>query len=79
MDLNERAERAIRITYIGVVVNVVLMACKFAAGFLGNSQAMIADAVHTLSDFATDIAVLIGIRYSRKPKDRRPCVRTWKI
>lgn len=69
MDLNERAERAIRITYVGVVVNVVLLAAKFAAGFLGNSQAMIADAVHTLSDFATDIAVLVGIRFSRKPKD----------
>jgi cation diffusion facilitator family transporter len=69
MDLNERAEQAIRITYIGVVVNVVLLAAKFAAGVLGNSQAMIADAVHTLSDFATDIAVLIGIRFSRKPRD----------
>lgn len=69
MDLNERAERAIHITYVGVVVNVILLTAKFAAGFLGNSQAMIADAVHTLSDFATDIAVLIGIRFSRKPKD----------
>lgn len=69
MDHNERAERAIRVTYLGVAVNIALLACKFAAGFLGNSQAMIADAVHTLSDFATDIAVLIGIRYSRKPKD----------
>ncbi|HNX34138.1 MAG TPA: cation diffusion facilitator family transporter [Kiritimatiellia bacterium] len=69
MDLNQRAEQAIRITYIGVAVNIILMTAKFAAGFLGNSQAMIADAVHTLSDFATDIAVLIGIRFSRKPKD----------
>ena len=69
MDMNERAERAIRITYVGVAVNVALLALKFAAGFLGNSQAMVADAVHTLSDFATDIAVLVGIRFSRKPKD----------
>lgn len=69
MDLNERAKEAIRITYVGVAVNVVLVVVKFAAGVLGNSQAMIADAVHSLSDFATDIAVLIGIRYSRKPKD----------
>ena len=69
MDLNERADCAIRITTLGVVVNVVLLIAKFAAGFLGNSQAMIADAVHTLTDFATDIAVLIGIRFSRKPKD----------
>lgn len=69
MNLELRARKAIQITYIGMTVNAVLLAAKFAAGFLGNSQAMIADAVHTLSDFATDIAVLVGIRFSRKPKD----------
>lgn len=69
MDLNERADQAIRITTIGVATNVILMAAKLMAGICGNSQAMIADALHTLSDFATDIAVLIGIRYSRKPTD----------
>lgn len=69
MDLNERAQQAIRITYTGVTVNIALLIMKFAAGILGHSQAMIADAVHTLSDFATDIAVLIGVQFSRKPKD----------
>lgn len=69
MNLELRARKAIQITYIGMTVNAILLAAKFAAGFLGNSQAMIADAVHTLSDFATDIAVLVGIRFSRKPKD----------
>ena len=64
MDMDERACQASRITWIGIVVNVVLMAVKFLAGFLGNSQAMIADAVHTFSDFATDIAVLVGIHLS---------------
>lgn len=69
MDLSQRAEQAQRITLIGVLVNVILMVIKFAAGLLGNSQAMIADAIHTLSDFATDFAVLIGIRYAKKPID----------
>lgn len=69
MDLQQRAEQAQRITITGIVVNIALMLVKFAAGFLGNSQAMIADAIHTLSDFATDLAVLIGIRYSKKPVD----------
>jgi cation diffusion facilitator family transporter len=69
MSLQERAECANRITAEGVVVNVVLMIIKFSAGFFGHSQAMIADAVHTLSDFATDIVVFIGIRIARKPRD----------
>ncbi len=69
MDLTDRAQQATRITLLGAAVNAVLLLAKFAAGILGNSQAMIADAVHTASDFATDFAVLIGIRFSRKPKD----------
>jgi cation diffusion facilitator family transporter len=69
MDLNERAEQATRITTLGAAVNAVLLIIKFTAGVLGNSQAMIADAVHTVSDFATDFAVLLGIRFSKKPKD----------
>ena len=69
MDMNERADRATRITWIGIAVNAFLLAAKVAAGILGNSQAMIADAAHTFSDFATDFAVLIGIRLSRKPQD----------
>lgn len=69
MDLTNRAQQATHITLLGAAVNATLLLAKFAAGILGNSQAMIADAVHTASDFATDIAVLIGIRFSRKPKD----------
>jgi cation diffusion facilitator family transporter len=70
MNLHERARQAVRITWTGIAVNTVLLTVKFAAGILGHSQAMIADAVHTCSDFATDIAVLIGIRFSRKPQDK---------
>jgi cation diffusion facilitator family transporter len=61
------AER--RITFVSLWTNVALTALKFAAGLFGHSQAMIADAVHSLSDFATDLAVLIGLRFSSKPRD----------
>ena len=58
-----------RITHLSIWVNVGLAGLKLAAGLFGRSQALIADAVHSLSDFATDVAVLIGLRFSSKPKD----------
>lgn len=58
-----------KITYLSVWINVVLTVLKFAAGVFGHSQALIADAIHSLSDFATDLAVLVGLRYSSKPRD----------
>jgi cation diffusion facilitator family transporter len=51
------------------VINAILVALKFVAGFLGNSAAMIADATHSLSDFITDILVLVFVRISSKPQD----------
>lgn len=48
---------------------MVLLVLKFAAGILGNSAAMIADAVHSLSDFLTDIVVIVMVRLSSKPAD----------
>ena len=55
---------------IGGVVNVVLLLFKFIAGVLGHSAAMVADAVHSFSDFVTDLIVLIFVRISGKPKDK---------
>ena len=56
-------------TIVGSIANFVLVLLKFAAGFLGNSAAMIADAVHSLSDFVTDVIVIVFVRFSHKPKD----------
>ena len=56
-------------TIVGSIVNIVLVIFKFLAGILGHSAAMIADAVHSLSDFVTDIVVLLFIRISGKPAD----------
>ncbi|HPC58269.1 MAG TPA: cation diffusion facilitator family transporter, partial [Kiritimatiellia bacterium] len=58
-----------RITHLSIWINLGLTALKLAAGLLGRSQALVADAVHSLSDFATDFAVLVGLRLSSKPRD----------
>ena len=60
-----------RVTWIGLVVNVVMMTIKFIAGVIGHSQALIADAIHSASDFATDIAVLVGSRFWNSPPDMK--------
>lgn len=58
-----------KITWAGIAANTLLIAVKFAAGVLGHSQALIADAVHSISDFITDFVVLMGLRFGRKPPD----------
>lgn len=67
---NKQRERSIyRVTLWGSVVNFLLLLFKFVAGILGGSAAMIADAVHSLSDFITDVVVLLFVRISGKPCD----------
>ena len=66
---NTRERKIYRVTLIGSAVNLLLVIFKFAAGIFGHSAAMIADAVHSLSDFATDIVVLAFVRVSGKPRD----------
>ena len=66
----ERNREIYKVTLVGSVANVVLLLFKFIAGIWGHSAAMIADAVHSLSDFVTDIVVLIFVRISGKPKDK---------
>ncbi len=58
-----------RVTLVGSVVNLLLLVFKFVAGILGHSAAMMADAVHSLSDFVTDIIVIVFVRISSKPED----------
>lgn len=63
-------ERGIyRVTLVGSVANLLLLIFKFVAGIVGHSAAMLADAVHSLSDFVTDIIVLVFVRISSKPED----------
>ncbi len=58
-----------RVTVVGSAVNFLLLLLKFFAGIVGHSAAMLADAVHSLSDFVTDIIVIVFVRISSKPED----------
>lgn len=58
-----------RVTWVGMAINVVLSAFKLAAGILGHSQAIVADAVHSLSDCVTDVMILVGVGFWSKPPD----------
>lgn len=69
MNSHDRERRIRKITLIGSIANLALMIFKFVAGVIGHSGAMIADAVHSLTDFSTDVIVLVLIRLSSKPKD----------
>ena len=66
----DRTKDIYRVTLVGSVINVVLLLFKFVAGVIGHSAAMLADAVHSLSDFVTDVIVLVFIRISGKPQDK---------
>lgn len=66
-----RVQRITRITVFGTIVNTLLLAFKFLAGIVGGSAAMLADAVHSLSDFLTDIVVLVFVKISNRPADRK--------
>ena len=55
---------------MGSVVNFLLLVFKFFAGITGHSAAMLADAVHSLSDFITDIVVIVFVRIAGKPEDK---------
>lgn len=70
METKDREHRIYFVTLMGSVVNIVLLVFKFMAGILGGSAAMIADAVHSLSDFMTDIVVLLFVKISSKPEDK---------
>jgi cation diffusion facilitator family transporter len=58
-----------KVTLLGMAVNIALAAIKFFFGIIAGSQALVADAVHSLSDLVTDAAVLVGVRYWSAPPD----------
>jgi cation diffusion facilitator family transporter len=72
MDSNKlkiAAKQMKSITYLSIAVNIALSVIKIAIGFLAASLAMIADGIHSLSDLATDVAVLLGLRLGSKQPD----------
>lgn len=67
----QRERELYKVTLAGSLVNLTLVACKLLAGMAGHSAAMIADGIHSLSDLATDIVVLVFVRISGKPEDKK--------
>lgn len=68
-DNTSREKEIYKVTLCGGAVNLLLLVFKFVAGVTAHSSAMIADAVHSLSDFVTDIVVIAFVRISGKPQD----------
>lgn len=67
----QRERELYKVTLAGSLINLTLVACKLLAGMAGHSAAMIADGIHSLSDLATDIVVLVFVRISGKPEDKK--------
>jgi len=68
--MDTRNKQITEITWIGMAINAVLTVFKLIAGFVGNSSAMIADGVHSLSDFISDIIILVFLKISGKGRDK---------
>lgn len=71
MTERQQEKQIFKVTLVGSLANFLLLIFKFAAGILGHSGALIADAVHSLSDFITDIIVLVFVHIAKKPEDKK--------
>ena len=67
---SSREKGIYKVAIVGSIVNFLLLVFKFFAGIAGHSAAMLADAVHSLSDFITDIVVIVFVRIAGKPEDK---------
>lgn len=65
-----RERKIYKVTLVGTLVNALLIVLKLMAGIFGRSSAMLADAVHSLSDFITDVMVIVFVRIAGKPSDK---------
>ncbi len=68
--MNQREKAIFQVTLIGSIVNAALIVLKLTAGILGRSSALIADGIHSFTDFITDVIVLIFVKLSGKPCDK---------
>ena len=68
--MNQREKAIFRVTFIGSIVNVALVLLKLISGIWGRSSALVADGVHSLTDFITDVIVLVFVKLSGKPRDK---------
>ncbi|HEX22777.1 MAG TPA: cation transporter [Chromatiales bacterium] len=66
---DERYSEARHVTLVGAVVDLLLGVAKIIVGFIGNSQALVADGIHSLSDLATDVIVLLAMKHGSRAAD----------
>lgn len=71
MNSEERFRIGIKISKITIIINILLSAIKLFAGILGRSGAIIADAIHSLSDVLSTIAVMVGLKLAKQPADEQ--------
>ncbi len=69
MNHSDEIKRIRQVTWVGVGINLLLAVVKFTVGIVGKSQAVVADAVHSLSDMSTDFAVIFGVKFWSAPPD----------
>ncbi len=67
--MEERLHESTKVTVKSIVMNIILASIKVVAGMIGNSNAMIADGIHSASDIVTSVGVLFGNIIARKPND----------
>ncbi len=65
----ERRDASTRVALVGAVVNLLLSALKVGVGFVGHSQALIVDGIHSLSDLLTDVLVVVASRHAAHGPD----------
>lgn len=68
--LSSRISQGLRSTIIGIIINLILCLVKGVAGVLGNSYALIADAIESLSDVFSSLIVFFGLKMASKPADK---------
>lgn len=59
-----------QVTIVGMIVNIALSVIKLLIGFIGNSQALIADGIHSFSDLTTDFSIIFGVKFWLRPADK---------
>ena len=70
MEAKKRHQVTKKVTLVGALVNGILAFLQISSGLLGNSQALLADGIHTLSDLGSDFIVLMATTQSAKPADK---------
>lgn len=69
MNHHQRYHEGRRVTWLSISLNIAMGMVKIGVGFWGHSRALVADGLHSLTDLASDAAVLIGMRIAAEPPD----------